>query len=745
MSTRAGRVEDARLLTGRGTFVDDVPCPDAAWLHVVRSPHAHARIQAVDTAHARGVAGVLAVYTGADLQAAGLGPLPCVVDVRSSDGSPARGPQRLVLATEVVRHVGDPVAAVVARTPEAAREAAERVECEYAPLAAEIDLAAAGVVAFDWEKGDADAVDRAFAAAARVVTMPVVNNRIAISPIEARSALAVPEGGRLVLHTQTQGVHLVRRVLARDVLGIDEATLRVVTPDVGGSFGMKIYPYPEQALVLHAARDLGRPVRWSSDRGEAFLSDAHGRGHVATASIALDRDGRFLAARADIRADLGAYLSTLGPMIPTEALARTFGTVYRIPALHLRVRGILTNTTPIDAYRGAGKPESTYLLERLVERAARESGIDAITLRRRNLLRPEALPYRTPMGYVWDAGDFERALDTALEAADWSGFPARRAASARRGMRRGIGLGMYLHATGGSTTEVSTVALTADGLVEVRTGTQAAGQGHETAFAEVVARRLEIPADRVRVVQGDSDRIASGGGTGGSSSLTIGATTIDRAAGVMLEQARDIAGERLEAAPADLEYGAGAFRVRGTDLRVGLLELVVEGPDSGEPPSCVGEAAFEGENLSCPNGAYVCEVEVDPDTGAVRIERFTAVDDLGRVLVPAIAEGQIHGGIAQAIGQALTEEMVYDPETGQPLSGSFMDYCLPRADDIPAFTTRTIGSPTANNHLGMKGAGEVGPIGGCAPVVHAVADAIGHDRLDMPLTPMRVWQAMRDG
>jgi carbon-monoxide dehydrogenase large subunit len=463
---------------------------------------------------------------------------------------------------------------------------------------------------------------------------------------------------------------------------------------------------------------------------------------VGEAEVALDGHGKFLAIRARIRANLGAYLSTLGPMIPTDALAKVFGYVYDVPALHIRVEGILTHTTPVDAYRGAGKPEINYLIERLIEKAARETGIDRIDLRRRNLISPRSMPYTNALGFTWDVGEFERVLDRGLTLSGWKDFDARRRTSMARGKRRGIGLGLYLHATGGSTSEVSQVQLMPDRTVMVRTGTQSSGQGHETAFAQIVAQRLEIPMDRVRVVQGDTDAIAVGGGTGGSSSLPIAANTIRRAAGHMLDEARRQAAGALEAAAADLEYGAGVFRVTGTDISIALLDLAERlNPEIGG--GCLGEAEFEGENLTCPNGVYVCEVEIDPETGAVRIVRYTAVDDLGTVLHPRIAEGQIHGGLAQALGQALLEGAVYEPRSGQLLSGSFMDYGLPRAEDLPAFEGERVGAPSTNNPLGMKGAGEAGAIGGCAPVINAIADALGHDDIDMPATPERVWRALR--
>ncbi len=737
------RLEDHRLLTGHGRFVDDLPFPHALHAYVLRSPHAHARILSMDVEAARAVPGVEAVYTAADLERDGIGALPCRTPVVSRDGSPMQAPDRTALAESVVRYVGDGVAFVVARTPEIARDAAELVEIDYEALDACTDVRASRERCFDWEKGDAGAVEAAFARAARICTMDVVNSRVVINPIETRSVVADydAQSGRYTLYTQSQGVHSLQKALAESVLGIEQHRLRVVTYDVGGSFGMKIFTYPEQALALYAARRLERPVKWVGDRSDAFLTDTHGRDHAHHAEIALDAEGRFLALRVHVKANLGAYLSSIAPLIPTDGLQRVFGHVYAIPALYLRVEGMLTNTTPIDAYRGAGKPEIVTTVERLIDCAARESGIDRIKLRRINLVPSSAMPY-SAFGRVYDCGDFEAVMDRALALSDWAGFAERRALSQARGDRRGIGLALYLHATGGSPVEVSQVELTAEAVV-VRTGTQSSGQGHETVFAMLVAERLQIPIEQVRVVQGDTDAIASGGGTGGSSSLPIGATTIVRATEQMLEQARASASDMLEAAALDLEYGEGRFTVSGTDLCVGLFEIASRLRE-GEPRSCVGETAFEGEHGTNPNGAYVCEVSIDGETGHVRIEAFTCVDDLGTVLDPAIATGQVIGGAVQGIGQALLERTVYDEESGQLLSGSFMDYALPRADDLPAFTSVLTGEPTRNNPLGMKGAGEVGPIGAPGAVINAVVDALGGRDFEMPATSERIWRAMHD-
>jgi carbon-monoxide dehydrogenase large subunit len=739
------RLEDQRLLTGRGRFVDDLPFDGVVHACVVRSPYAHARIRSIHVDDARSTEGVLAVYTGTDLLRDGLGPLPCIAPVDFRDGSPMQAPERHALAVDEVRFVGDSVAVVVAESADIARDAANLVDVDYEELDACVDLRQSDTRCFDWERGDAEAVEAAFAGAEHVCTLEAVNNRIVVSPIETRGAVGEyhADNESYTLHTQTQGVHKVRDIIADSVLGIPRERLRVITNDVGGSFGMKIFVYPEQVLVLYAARDLGRPVKWVGDRGDAFLTDAHGRDHVGRAELALDAEGRFLAIRAHVRANLGAYLSSVAPLIPTDALARVFGHVYDVPALYLLVEGMFTNTAPVDAYRGAGKPEIVTLTERLIDMAARQTGIDRVELRRRNLVPASAMPYTTCLGRTIDTGDFVGVMDEALVQSDWQGFEARRRESEARGARRGIGLGLYLHATGGSATEVSQVELAADGTVLVRTGTQSAGQGHETGFAQVVAGRLEIPLERVRVIQGDTELIASGGGTGGSSSLPIGATTILRATEDMLVHAGELAGEMLEAAVPDIDYAGGRFTVKGTDLSVGLFDLAPMLTE-GQTRSCVGEAAFEGDEGTYPNGAYVCEVSIDGDTGAVRIEAFTTVDDLGNVLNEGLATGQIMGGVVQGIGQALLERTCYDRESGQLITGSFMDYGLPRADDLPSFTGSLAGEPCRANPLGMKGAGEVGTIGAPAAVVNAVVDALGGRDIEMPTTPERVWRLIRD-
>jgi carbon-monoxide dehydrogenase large subunit len=734
------RVEDNRLLTGRGRFVEDIRDGRAAHAVVFRSPVAHARILNLDVSRATAAPGVLAVLTGADLERFGCRPMGCR-SFDGSDGAPFRSPTRHLLAKETARFVGDPIAFVVAETEAAALDAVEEIDVDFEELPVVTDPLRSDETAVLWEEGDAAAVERAFAGAAHVVAIDQRHDRVSVAPLEVRSALGRYEDGAYTLTTQTQGVHFMRAMVA-DSLGLDPTALRVVTEDVGGSFGIKLAHYPEQSLVLLAAKAAGRPVRWVESRSEAFLSDAQGRGQVSHAQVALDADGKILGLRVDTVGDLGAYTSSVGLSVLTKGFIKTLGHVYHVPALHCRTRAVYTNRAPTDAYRGAGKPEAQYLVERLLDKAARAAGVDRADLRRCNLIPAAAMPYTAANGFTYDSAHFEAVLDIALEASDWAGFPARRAAAEAKGLKRGIGLGVYLHLTGGTPKERSRVVLRHDGAIEVLTGVQASGQGHETAFARLVADRLEIDPSLVSVVEGDTARIATGGGTGGSSSLPIAGVTIVKATDAMLDRARDLAADRLEAAPADLTYGDGAFTVVGTDRRVGLFELVADGPEDTAPERiCAGEADSDHETQTVPHGAYVAEVEVDPETGHVALVSFVGADDLGRRLVPSIAEGQLHGGLAQAIGQALFERVVYD-DTGQLLTGSFMDYQLPRAGDLPWFDLRAADIATDINPLGMKGVGENASIGAIAPVMNAVSDALDAPDMDMPATPEKVWRAL---
>lgn len=735
------RVEDQRLLTGQGRFVEDIRDPDAAHAVVYRSPVGHARLLDLDISQALNTPGVLAILTGADLDRMGCKPMTC----RShdgSDGKPFQSPIRHLLAKDTVRFVGDPIAFVVAETETAALDAMELIDATFEDLPVVIDPVQSDDIAVVWEEGDTDVVETAFRAAARVVSIDQRHDRISVSPLEVRSAFGAHEDGAYTLHTQTQGVHFMREMVAGS-LGVDKSLVRVVTTDVGGSFGIKLAHYPEQSLVLLGAKAVGRPVRWVESRSEAFLSDAYGRGQVSHAEVALDENGVIQALRVDTVGDMGAYASAVGLSVLTKGFCKTLGHVYHIPVLRCQTRAVYTNCAPTDAYRGAGKPEAQYLVERLIDKAARDMGIDPSEIRRRNLIAPERMPYRAANGFVYDSAHFEKILDAALEEGDWTGFPARRAASEAKGFKRGIGLGLYLHLTGGSPTEHSEVILRPDGTVLILTGVQASGQGHETAFAQLVADRLEIDPAHIAVLEGDTAQIATGGGTGGSSSLPIAGVTIMKATDAMLEKARDLAANKLEAATADLTYGDGAFTVVGTDRRVDLLSLAADLPeDAANEKLCAGEADSDHDIQTVPHGAYLAEVEIDPETGHVTLVSFKGADDLGRRLNPPIAEGQLHGGIAQAVGQAMFERVVYEDGTGQLVTGSFMDYQLPRAADLPKFELRAADVVTDINPLGMKGAGENASIGAIAPVVNAVCDALGVSDLDMPVTPEKIWRAL---
>ena len=766
LSQSMRRVEDPRLLRGSGLYADDLALPGQTFGVVVRSPHANARIRSVDTAAALAIPGVLAVFTGADLAAAGLGPVPCAIPMKNRDGTPRAETPRPALAIDRVRHVGDPVAFVVAETLKAAKDGAEAVGVDYEALPSVIDLAAAheagaplvwetvpGNLCFDWETGDRAETERLFAEAAHVTRLTVVNNRVVVASMEGRVAIGEYDAarGRFTLHANTQGAWLVKRLLADEVFRLPQDRFRVVTNDVGGGFGMKLFLYPEHVMVLFAAKALGRPVKWTSERSEAFLSDTHGRDNITTGELALDAEGRFLALRTRTLANMGAYLSTFGPFIPTGAGTKVLASVYGFRAIYANVLGILTNTTPVDAYRGAGRPEANYVVERLIDRAAREMGIDRVDLRRRNMVPPSAMPWRTPLGATYDSGDFAKVLDAALARADWAGFPQRRQDAARRGKRRGIGLAYYLEATGGAPSERAEIRFNDDGTVDVLVGTQSTGQGHETAYVMLTAHELGIPPETIRIVQGDSDAIPTGGGTGGARSLYSEGQAILATTAAVVEKGRQAAADMLEVAPGDIVFEDGTFAVIGTDRRIGILDLAGAQrarAAAGEPALPLDSAEVaEIKAHTFPNGCHVAEVEIDPTTGKLDIVRYTVCDDIGHVLNPLIARGQVHGGVAQGIGQAVLERAVYDPDSGQLVSGSFMDYGLPRADDLPDIDVDLIEIPCSTNPLGVKGAGEAGAVGSPPAVINAVVDALAEDRvahLDMPVTPERLWRAIRE-
>jgi aerobic carbon-monoxide dehydrogenase large subunit len=760
------RREDTRLLTGRGRFIDDLLPKAVTHAVVYRSPIAHGRVSGLDLSEARSVPGVLAIITQADLDEDGIGPLRARASVSSIDGQPMIEPERSVLARGEVKYVGHPIAFVVAETPEAALDGADAIDARFEELAVVTGTDAARAdgaptiwpdapdnTSFQWQLGNGDSVETAINTAPHVVRLTVKHPRLVIAPVEPRGAIGEfdPETGRFTLTTPSQGTVGLRAAMA-EALGREESLVRVLTHDVGGSFAVKIWPYPEQLLCLFAARALNRPVKWVATRTELTLCDAQGRGRTDHATLALDNEGNILAFRVDADGDLGAYLNAVAPSVFTSGACRTFGHNYRIPALHYRVRGVFTNMPPTDAYRGAGKPESVGTLERVLDHAAGELGLDPIEIRRRNLVRQDEIPYATPMGEEFDAGDFPDIYDKTLAAADWNGFNVRKAASAAKGMLRGRAAGIHMHASGGSVAERTQVRALPDGTIRVRTSAQDSGQAHQETLARVVAESLNISPDRVIVEQGDSDSLLVGGSTGGSNLMPVSANTAHRSALAMVEKAREMASETLEAAVQDIEYEAGTLRVAGTDRSISLAELVARLPDISDTPvgheqpaGCVGELTFEGKHTTFPNGAYVVEVEIDQDTGQARIDRFTGVDDLGRIIHPENAAGQIMGGLAQAAGEVLMEGMVFDA-SGQPLSGSMMDYPVPRADELPAFNLDWAPTGSPNSLLGVKGVGELSSIGGPGPISNAIHDALAPFRishLDMPLTPEKIWRAMQ--
>jgi len=747
------RKEDNALLRGQGRYVADVA--PAATLHavVLRSPHAHASFRIVDLDRARALPGVRLVLTGADT--ARLGPLPTPGVLEGVD---IPVPFYPILARDLVRHVGDAVAFVVADTREQAEDAAEAVGIDWQPLPHVVGALAAlekgaprvwpdrpGNLAFETAVGDERATQQAFAQAARTVSLTIVNQRLVTNYLDTRGVIAEHDGERYTLTLGSQGSHIIRDIIAGEVLRIPPEKMRVITPDVGGGFGTKLFPYREYALAAVAAERLRKPVKWVCGRSEHFLADSHGRDNISTAKLALDDKGRFLALDLDIIADMGAYLSCYAPYIPWLGVGMATG-VYDIPVAHVRLRAVYTNTVPVDAYRGAGRPEASYLIERAVDAAARELGVAPDALRRRNFIKPKAMPYTTPTGKVYDSGDFAGTLARAQELADWDGFIKRAAQSKRAGKLRGIGIATYVEACGGNGPETATVRLDRDGGVTVLIGSQSTGQGHATSYAQIVADKLDLPPEKVRVVQGDTDAIASGAGTGGSSSIPVGGVSVDRASKTLAGQLKELAAEALEASAGDLEIAGGAVRVVGTDRVVSFADLATHPRASPERLRAASE--FGPDAPTFPNGTHIAEVEVDPQTGVTAILRYVVVDDFGATLNPLLLAGQVHGGAVQGIGQALMEDTVYDPASGQLLAASLMDYALPRAADAPDFVFETRNVPCKTNPLGVKGAGEAGAIGSCPAVMNAVVDAVwrahGIRHLDMPATPQRVWAAIRN-
>jgi len=756
------RVEDPRLLKGNGSYTDDLSL--AGELHgiVLRSPHAAAKIVSIDTAAAKALPGVAAVYTSADLDADGIGELPCQALIKNKDGTDIHNLGHPVLARNAVRHAGDPVAFIVAETIEAARDAAEAIMVDYDILPSVTDLAVAleagqpqvwdaapGNKVFDWEIGQKDETEALFKSAAHVTRLTVVNNRIVVASMEARAAVAVFEGGRFTLRTNTQGGWLLKGILGNAVFKTGPEAFRIITPDVGGGFGMKLFVYAEHVLTCYAARKLGRPVKWASERSEAFLCDTHGRDNITLGEIALDKDGMFLALRSRNVDNMGAYLSTFAPYIPTGAGTGVLASVYGFKAVYANVIGVFTNTVPVDAYRGAGRPEANYLVERLIDAAAHEIGADRVELRRRNMVTPEAMPHRTPVGKLYDSGDFRIVLDAALAKSDWAGFEARRAASAKKGKRRGIGMAYYLEATGGAPTERAEIRFAEDGFVDVFVGTQSTGQGHETAYVQLTVDQLGVDGDKVRIHQGDTDTIPTGGGTGGARSLYSEGQAILLTASSVIEKGKQAASDVLEAAPVDIVFEEGRFSVIGTDRGIDIVTLASgqrTRANNGEDVVTLDAAEVaEIKSHTFPNGCHIAEVEVDPDTGMLDVVRYIVMDDVGRAVNPMIVRGQVHGGVAQGLGQAVFENTAYDPESGQLLAGSFMDYALPRAGDLPDIEVDFVEVPCLSNPLGVKGAGEAGAVGSPPAVINAIVDAltpVGVTHVDMPATPEKLWAAI---
>jgi carbon-monoxide dehydrogenase large subunit len=753
------RIEDARFLTGAGRYIEDIDVAGQAWMQAVRSPHAHAEIARIDTEAARSIPGVLGVFTAADLSE--LGPLPCTVPVASLQ--PMIAPPRPALASERVRHVGDPVAFVVAETRMAARDAAETVLVEYRELPAVVDGPAAlqsgaprlweqapDNLSYRFQKGDRAAVQSALAAAAHVAELTLVNNRLVINATETRGAIARHDADGYHLLFSGAGVHALQSQLADSVFRVPHRQMHIACPDVGGGFGVKNALYPEWAMLLWAARRLGRPVKWIGERAEDFVTTAQGRDNVTTARLALDADGKFLALDVDTIANLGAYLSSGGPGSSTNAPANAIGSGYDIPAIFMDVRGVFTNTVPIDAYRGAGKPEVNYMMERLIDAAARNCGFDRVALRRRNLVRQ--FPYRKALGTVIDGGRFVENLDAAVEVADLPGFAARRDAARQRGRLRGIGIACFMETARGAPNEGAEIRFDPDGSVALLVGTQSNGMGHETAYAQIAADLLGLPIETFRYVQADTALVRAGNGHGGARSMHMGGAALCRTIDTMLAKGRTIAARLLQTASDSVVFAGGRFTVRGEPARAVGLPAVAEAardpanlPDGMEP----GLDTYVWNLLDVityPNGCHVVEVEVDADTGAVTLERYTAVDDYGTLINPMLTLGQVHGGLAQGIGQAMLEHTVYDPDSGQMLSGTLMDYALPRADDLPDLSVTLAGVPTNANPLGVKGAGQAGAMASPQAVICAVLDALaplGVTHIDMPATPERVWRAIQ--
>jgi len=771
IGARVARKEDKRFLTGKGRYTDDMSVPGMKYAVFVRSPHAHAKILKVDASAAKGMPGVIDVLDGKQLLADGIGNLICGWMIHSKDGTPMKMGAWRPLAHEAVRYVGDAVAIVVADSVAEARDAAEAVVVDYQELPVVTDATkalepgqpqlhpeAANNLIFDWELGDAAATDNAIAAAAHVTEIEIHNNRLSPNPMEPRATLGIYDSGddHYTCYTTSQNPHVARLVMSAFYNVAPENKLRVIAPDVGGGFGSKIYIYPEEIVCLWASKRTGVPVKWTSDRTEAFLTDAHGRDHVSKVKMAFDANNRIIGLKVDTIANLGAYMSLFSSAVPTYLYATLLSGQYDIPAIHANVRTVYTNTAPVDAYRGAGRPEATYLLERTMETAARELGVSPAELRRVNFIR--SFPHQTPVIMNYDAGDYDASLEAAMKAADWNGFAARKAEAAGRGMKRGIGMSCYIEACGIAPSaavgslgagvglwESAEVRVNAVGTIEVLTGSHSHGQGHETTFAQLVADRFGVPLDSVNIVHGDTDKVQMGMGTYGSRSGAVGMSAVVKALDKVEAKAKKIAAHLMEADESDIVIENGELKVAGTDkavpwFQMALAAYTAHNLPAGMEPGLKEGAFYDPANFTFPAGCYICEVEVDPETGRTKIIQFVAADDFGNIINPMIVEGQVHGGLAQGIGQALLEGVHYDA-SGQLLTASYMDYAMPRADDLPSFQVSTSNTPCPNNPLGIKGCGEAGAIGSPPALINAITDAIGNNALTMPATPQKVWAA----
>lgn len=753
------RIEDDRFTSGQGRYIEDLQFPNQSYAVFVRSPHAHARIIEIDKDSVSDLPGILGVYTCEDLRGAGIGDVPCNAGVTNIDGSPCYKPPRPALADGMVRFVGDPVAVIVAETKAQAQDAAEQLWVDYEMLDAVVETdqamtpgkpqiwdGAASNRCFHWQAGKKDSTDEAFEMANHVVDLELVNNRVIPTSMETRGAIGLVENGRLVLHVACQGVHMIRRMLAGQIFNVPEDDVHVLCHDVGGGFGMKIFLYPEYVVSLFAARELGRPVKWISDRSEAFMSDTHGRDHVTSMQLALDEDAHILGLRVNTIANMGAYLSQAGPFVATDAGVAMLVGCYDIAAAYVEVQGVFTNTAPVDAYRGAGRPEAIYAIERLLDAAAHDMGIGPDEIRRRNFIKPSNMPYTTCLGATYDSGKFRQNMDDALRLAHWQDFETRRDQSRANGKLRGIGMASYIERCAGGAPEQARLVVDEKGHVTLYIGTQSNGQGHETAFRQILSERLNISFSDISIVQGDSDLIESGGGTMGSRSVPVGGSAIGMAAETVIEKARARAAEMFECSVADVEFKKGEFRIVGTD-RVHSFQAVAAtaAADSGEAGFDEAET-FAPEVATFPNGTHVCELEIDRDTGVIEIVDYTVVDDFGRVINPLLLEGQVHGGIAQGLGQAMLECCAYEADSGQLLSASFMDYTMPRADNLPMINFHRNAVPCTTNPLGIKGAGEAGAIGAPPAIINAVVNALapfGVRHVDMPITPDKVWRLLQ--